>query len=76
MGAALNINTGMFLSEQELHGLTGYKRGCDQRRWLITHGWPFEMNGKGKPTVLRTVAVAKLGGSGNHHNGSPRLRLA
>ncbi len=42
----------MFLSTDELQELTGYKRPADQRRWLIDHGWGFEVRADGKNTVL------------------------
>lgn len=42
----------MFLSDNELESLTGYKRAAEQRRWLISHGWAFEVRADGKNRVL------------------------
>jgi hypothetical protein len=36
----------MFLSDKELMELTGYKRPGEQRRWLASHNWPFEIAAK------------------------------
>jgi hypothetical protein len=50
----------MFLTPDELHTLTGYRRAADQRRWLQDRGWVFE--GDGHPVVLRAYAESRLGG--------------
>jgi len=33
----------MFITPEELAELTGYRRNADQRRWLKSHGWKFEV---------------------------------
>ena len=63
----------MFLTEQNMKELTGRVRPCAQIRWLKDNDWPFEINALGHPVVLRSVAVAKLGGNGQ--DDGPRLRL-
>ncbi len=63
----------MLLANQELKDLTGYVRPSAQARWLKAHGWPFELDAHRRPKVLRSVAVARLGGSAQ--NEGPSLRL-
>lgn len=53
----------MFLSEDDLHDLTGYVRAHEQKRWLIRHGLQFVENAAGHPRVLKSVVEAKLGGA-------------
>lgn len=50
----------MFLSEIDLQSLTGYKRPGDQRRWLASHGWAFEIRADGKNVVLHEEARARM----------------
>lgn len=51
----------MFLTPDELHDLTGYKRHADQRRWLSERGWTFETAATGKPVVARSYAESRMG---------------
>jgi hypothetical protein len=53
----------MFLTDDEIHELTGYKRNADQRRWLTARGWRFEVSAGGKPIVSRQHAEAMLSGA-------------
>lgn len=53
----------MFLTNEELHELTGYVRHADQRRWLKDHGWTFEVSATGRPAVLRAFVQTKMGQS-------------
>ncbi len=64
----------MFLTAEELHALTGYRRAHDQLRWLRERAWPCEIGGDGKPRVLRQVVLRKLGAETAESEG-PRLRL-
>lgn len=64
----------MLLTSPELRAITGYARPAAQIRWLRGRGWPFEIDGRGRPVVLRAVAVARLGGGGHNH-AEPSLRL-
>jgi hypothetical protein len=50
----------MFLSDKELMELTGYKRPGEQRRWLASHNWPFEIAANGYNRVLREEARNRL----------------
>jgi hypothetical protein len=50
----------MFLTDTDLQSLTGYKRPAEQRRWLTSHGWAFEVRGDGKNRVLLEEARAKM----------------
>ena len=50
----------MFLADEQLVSLTGYKRSAEQRRWLSEHGWAFEVRADGKNRVLIEEARAKM----------------
>lgn len=63
----------MLLASQDIKDLTGRIRPAAQIRWLKEHSWPFEVGADGRPKVLRSVAVARLGGS--TQNEGPSLRL-
>lgn len=51
----------MFLSEEDVERLTGRSRPSAQRRWLLEHGYPHEVNALGFPVVLRSVVEERLG---------------
>lgn len=51
----------LFLTPDELHDLTGYKRHADQRRWLSDRAWTFETAATGRPVVARSFAESRLG---------------
>lgn len=54
----------MFLSDDELLDLTGYRRHADQRRWLSDRGWKFEVSAiTGKPVVSKSYAESRLSGA-------------
>lgn len=55
----------MFLTKEELIGLTGYKVGKLQIKWLIEHGYKFDIRASGLPTVLKAHIDNKLGGFGH-----------
>lgn len=55
----------MFLSSEQLQQLTGYQRLSAQRRWLTQHGWPHEIDGRGRPVVLSSIAADRLGAQGS-----------
>jgi hypothetical protein len=50
----------VFLTDTDLQSLTGYKRPAEQRRWLTSHGWAFEIRADGKNRVLIDEARAKM----------------
>lgn len=52
----------MFLSDNDIEFLTGYKKPADQRRWLSDHGWIFEIARTGRPRVLQDYAKNKMSG--------------
>lgn len=54
------VENGMFLSEESLRSLTGYKRPAEQRRWLTSHGWAFEVRVDGKNRVLTEEARNRM----------------
>jgi len=51
----------MFLNQQELHELTGYKRPSSMRRWLGENGYRYDVARDGYPRVLRAFVTEKLG---------------
>jgi hypothetical protein len=63
----------MFLTEEEVRELTGLVRPAAQVRWLKEHSYPFEVNAKGHPKVLKSVVEKRLGGK---LSSEPQLRLA
>ncbi len=67
----------MFLSGAELRDLTGYQKPSAQKRWLEAQAISFLVGGDGLPKVLRSVVVARLGGSFavSTTYREPRLRL-
>lgn len=66
----------MFLTQDELFDLSGLRQAAAQIRWLRDHRYPMEIGADGKPRVLRSVVLARLGGSGQNEPTGPRLRLA
>lgn len=67
----------MFLSDEELMQLTGYKRPGEQRRWLAAHNWPFEIAANGHNRVLREEARNRLLSrrSGSESSSEPNLAI-
>jgi hypothetical protein len=63
------------LTPEQLHELTGYKRGAEQARWLKENGFKFRLDRLGKPRVDRAHYETKMGGRlivGEHaDSGSP-----
>jgi hypothetical protein len=51
----------IFLSSSELEVLTGYTRYSEQKKWLSSRGWIFEITGSGKPIVTKQFVNDKLG---------------
>lgn len=52
----------LFLSDDELQDLTGYKMPGKQIEWLDARGYPHEVNAAGHPRVLRAVVIERMGG--------------
>ena len=59
------------LESTEIERITGYTRKADQRRWLQSHGWKFEVSAIGWPVVSRQHAELMLSGIGAAANGAP-----
>ena len=53
----------MFLSEDDLYNLTGFKRYSAQARWLRENRFEFVLRANGQPRVLRVHLDARLGGT-------------
>lgn len=51
----------MFLTDQELAVLTGYRRGKEQCDWLTKNGWVFVVEAHGKPRVAIEYWRYKMG---------------
>lgn len=52
----------LFLSSEELHGLTGYRLGKYQAAELKRRGWRFEVNAAGAPLVARAYFERRMVG--------------
>ena len=52
----------MFLSPRELQELTGYQKPALQRRWLVEHGYRFDVRADGRAVVLTAAIEQKLAG--------------
>lgn len=52
----------MFLTPTELLELTGYKKPALQRRWLVEHGYRFDVRADGRAVVLTAAIEKKLAG--------------
>ena len=52
----------MFLTPTELLDLTGYKKPALQRRWLVEHGYRFDVRADGRAVVLIAAIEQKLAG--------------
>ncbi|MCP1675496.1 hypothetical protein J2T57_002646 [Natronocella acetinitrilica] len=65
----------MFLTDDELEELTGYKSPPKQREWLLSRRYAFEVNARNRPKVLRSVVEHRLGGDNIDRPREPRLRL-
>ena len=50
----------MFLTNEEIVALTGYRRYSAQLRWLADHGYRFEVNALGRPVVLASSVEHRL----------------
>jgi hypothetical protein len=69
------MSESLFLSPTELRELTGRAHRRRQIEWLRGAAWPFEIDAKGRPRVLRAALVARLGGGTDNTAPEPRLRL-
>jgi hypothetical protein len=52
----------LLLTTDEVSELTGYQQPTAQARWLSENNLPYLLGGDGKPKVLRSVVVRRLGG--------------
>lgn len=63
----------MFLTDDEIRTLTGYKRPADQQRWLLERAWLYETNAAGRPIILRSYANSRLSGIKGRGQSAPTL---
>ncbi len=47
------MESGLFLTPDEVGTLTGFKTPARQVAWLRTKGWRFEINGNRRPIVAQ-----------------------
>lgn len=57
------MSDSMLLTGEEVADLTGYSQPSAQVRWLMENGIPHMLGGDGKPKVLRSLIVRRLGGA-------------
>lgn len=50
----------LFLNNEEIQELTGFRLAIWQCRWLTDHGYPFDKSHSGKPKVLRSYLEQRL----------------
>ncbi|MDE2470454.1 MAG: DUF4224 domain-containing protein [Bradyrhizobium sp.] len=50
----------LLLTAAEMAELTGYTRHADQRKWLQSKGWAFEVARTGRPMVARSYFDARM----------------
>ena len=62
----------MFLTDDEVVSLTGYKAAAWQARWLAERGVRYTRNGAGKVVVLRSAVEAMYGSGGGPRGPEPR----
>lgn len=53
----------MFLDDDQLVELTGYRQKVKQVEWLRARAWPFELSASGRPKVLLSYMNKRLGGA-------------
>lgn len=51
----------LLITPDELADLTDYKRAASQVGWLLERGIPFDVGASGRPKVLRSVILTRLG---------------
>jgi hypothetical protein len=56
------VNSNLFLTDEELVSLTGYRLAKYQVTWLRNRGWRFEQNAAGAPRVARAYLERKMVG--------------
>lgn len=66
---------GILLKPEEVAELTGYTYPAYQLRWLRDNRWAFEVGGDGRPKVLRSYAIRRLGGDPPEAAPEPELQL-
>jgi hypothetical protein len=76
LGQAAPRSGGLFLTPAEMTELTGYQKASAQIRWLRERSYAFDINGQGRPVVLRDSLFSRLGGGRRETRPTgPRLRL-
>ncbi len=67
-----------FLTTTEVTNYTGYKRPSDQIRQLIKMSVPHDIDGRGKPVVLRSTIISRLDPDPSRTSASksrPRIKI-
>ncbi|MFD1260520.1 DUF4224 domain-containing protein [Entomomonas asaccharolytica] len=58
----------IFVTPDEIKRITGYKRPHEQKKWLETNGWKFELDSAGRPVIHREVMNLRFGVPCNNTN--------
>ena len=61
-GPALAEKEMMLLTPEEVADLTGYRKPSAQIHWLEAQQIPYLVGGDGRPKVLRSLLIERLGG--------------
>lgn len=65
----------MFLTTEDLAGLTGRTQAAAQRRWLTRNGYNFEVRSDGRAAVLLEQVRSRQMGSRRERATVPNLRF-
>jgi hypothetical protein len=68
------VTPDIFLTDDELAALTGYKRGAEQAAYLRRKGWRFEQNAAGAPRVARAYFERRMVGEVTSEAPAPPAR--
>ena len=70
-----DMSDGFLLTAEELGELTGFRRKSCQVAWLKRWGWPFCIDGYGRPKVDRAEYERRMRTAPPKRRGQPRLEL-
>jgi hypothetical protein len=61
------------LTPEEVEDLTDFKQPARQIKYLVQHGWTFEVGASGKPKISRSYYDQRMGGKREKPRKGPRL---
>jgi hypothetical protein len=62
----------MFLTDEEIFNLTGYKQTASQIKWLRQNGFKFLIGGDGKPRIMTSYLESIIG---SYNISTPKKRV-